>query len=154
MTSKHSIFRATDGFNMIEVALALAIIAIGLIPIIGLMPSLLNSSRQSVDSSEVALAAQDYVERMNLYQLNPDKLALMPVKSSTQVKTSSFQANVLTTSDISINPSDGQKYTDASGGPLLKTVWITYSWPIGAAKPQTFTFVTEIAAQKNISISR
>ena len=51
--------RATDAFSLIEVVLALSIVAIGLITIMGLFPQALTSGKNAVDDSICGMIAED-----------------------------------------------------------------------------------------------
>jgi len=53
--------RATEAFSLIEVVLALSIVAIGLVTIIGLFPQGLTSGRNAVDDSLCGMIAEDTI---------------------------------------------------------------------------------------------
>jgi len=53
--------RATEAFSLIEVVLALSIVAIGLVTIIGLFPQGLTSGRNAVDDSLCGIIAEDAI---------------------------------------------------------------------------------------------
>ncbi len=60
---------ASAGFSLVEVVLALAVVAVGLITIIGLFPQGLSSARRAMDDSLSAMVAQDVIaERRILIQ--------------------------------------------------------------------------------------
>jgi prepilin-type N-terminal cleavage/methylation domain-containing protein len=52
---------ASPGFSLVEVVLALAVVAVGLITIIGLFPQGLSSARRAMDDSFCAMVAQDVI---------------------------------------------------------------------------------------------
>jgi uncharacterized protein (TIGR02598 family) len=52
-------FRNGDGFTLVEVMLALAIVSIGLIAILGLLPTGLRSARDAADNTISATIVQD-----------------------------------------------------------------------------------------------
>jgi uncharacterized protein (TIGR02598 family) len=56
--------RRTSGFSLVEVTLALGVMAFALVAILGIVPVGLNSARESVDASHTALIAQDVFDRM------------------------------------------------------------------------------------------
>ena len=53
--------RATEAFSLIEVVLALSIVAIGLITIMGLFPQALTSGKNAVDDSICGMIAEDTI---------------------------------------------------------------------------------------------
>lgn len=58
-----------SGFSLVEVVLAMAVVAVGLITIIGLFPQGLTSARRAMDDSLCAMIAQDVIaERRILIQ--------------------------------------------------------------------------------------
>ncbi len=60
---------SSSGFSLVEVVLALAVVAVGLITIIGLFPQGLSSARRAMDDSLSAMVAQDVIaERRILIQ--------------------------------------------------------------------------------------
>jgi uncharacterized protein (TIGR02598 family) len=54
----------TSGFSLVEVALAVAVIAIGLIAILGLFPQGLHSARNAADNTLAATIAQDLFSQL------------------------------------------------------------------------------------------
>ncbi len=51
--------RADEGFTLVEIAMALLVVAIGMVSIMGLFPAGLQSNQQSVDEVRVAMFAED-----------------------------------------------------------------------------------------------
>jgi len=147
---------------MVEIALSLAIIGFGLAAVMGVLPTLMNTSRQAIESTEVALAAQDYVEEDYGANFTVADLAL-PSKTdpaTDSVATNGFAANIAIAYSPATNAFGTNEFSGPlefcvkgdPGQPLLKTIQITYSWPPGSAKPQTFTFITEVAATRDIPL--
>ena len=157
--------KAQAGFNLVEVALALGVIGFGVVAVLGVMPQLLSSSRSAMDYSEVALVAQELIEREHSSTLTADQLNALygigSVSSTNCVSSSqSFRfrtvveyipaTNVIGTNATIQTPIEYK--TSVNGRPLLRTVRISYLWPPTASKPQSFTFVTEIAATRDIEM--
>jgi type II secretory pathway pseudopilin PulG len=149
-------------FSLIEIALSIAIIAIGLVAILGVMPSLLTSSRGAVENTEIAMAAQNSVDMDFAAWRTPDDLNLRyrpgdsPLGDNVKelyvgssLKASNYISYV-TATNILANKEFKELNGAAAGNPLLRTVLYTYTWPPGSTRPQTFTFVTEICATTNI----
>jgi uncharacterized protein (TIGR02598 family) len=63
--------RATEAFSLIEVVLALSIVAIGLVTIIGLFPQGLTSGRNAVDDSLCGIIAEDAIASRRIDLQNP-----------------------------------------------------------------------------------
>src|ERR1043166_4166417 len=55
--------RKSAGFSLIEVTIALGVIAIGVIAILGLVPLGLRSGSDSIDDTRIALIAKDVQSR-------------------------------------------------------------------------------------------
>jgi type II secretory pathway pseudopilin PulG len=53
--------RSSSAFSLIEVVLALSIVAVGLVSIMGLFPQGLNSAKNAADDSLCAIVAQDTI---------------------------------------------------------------------------------------------
>jgi uncharacterized protein (TIGR02598 family) len=64
--------RKSQGFSLIEVTLAIGIVAFALIAILGLVPVGLNSGRESIDSTHTPLIAQDVFDRIRGYMTSND----------------------------------------------------------------------------------
>ena len=140
--------------------MALAVMGIGILAIVGVMPHLMNASRQSIEYTEVALVAQDIIERDYRPTMTPVDLATTAYTSARADSTNTLSFNAdftynytLATNAFGTNGATAFAFqTGAASGnkPLLKTVQITYSWPKGAKNPQRFTFITELAARQDI----
>lgn len=64
--------KKTAAFSLVEVTLAIGIIAFGLLAIIGLLPVGMNSGRESVDATHAQLIAQDVFDRIRGYSTSND----------------------------------------------------------------------------------
>lgn len=141
---------------MIEIALSLAIIGFGLVAVLGVMPTLMTASRQAIDYTEVALAAQDFIEYDFTGNFTPTSLAA--ATSTSPVATAStgisFKADAVVFYGPATNVFSTNQFNETVSGtpgqPLLRTVRLEYKWPRGALRPQRFTFITEVAATRDI----
>lgn len=140
----------TAAFSLIEVALSIAIIGVGLVAILGVMPSLLTSSRGAVENTEIAMAAQNSVDMDFAALRTPADLNGFSGLHFEPCIGPSLRATNCIAYSAATNSLSDVEFKDANGLPLLRTVRYTYSWPPGAARPQVFTFVTEICATTNI----
>lgn len=78
-TIHNRIHRREQAFSLVEVVLAIAIIAIGLVAILGLFPQGLTSGQNASDDSLVAVIAQDVITRRKIdIQGNPAILGTSP----------------------------------------------------------------------------
>lgn len=68
--SNDHLHRSSQGFSLIEVVMAIAIVAVGLVAILGLIPQGLKSARNAADDSLVAVIAQDTIAQRKIYILN------------------------------------------------------------------------------------
>jgi len=157
------------GFTMIEIALAISIMAIGLVAILGIMPALLHSNRHAIESSKVAMIAQSKMDELNAANDTPAGLAAAYDETYTlsneSLTNDTFVVQCLVTNWVShsINPTNGvlipyrhNEYNTTLGitDPILIMTRVTYSWPPNADPKfqQTFTFYTERVAKYEITI--
>jgi type II secretory pathway pseudopilin PulG len=182
MVMKNSFLRAAErGLTMVEISVSLAIVGMGLLAIIGVMPAILAVSRSAVEASECAIAAQTYYEEDFATLLEPIDIwpNVAPPSSDTEtnitltasstpkwVDRPSFKAGV-TISYITSSNAFGKAYApidhtehDKIPKPLpderllvTKIITISYPPPASAKKYQTYSFVTEMAATDNIKIA-
>lgn len=173
---KNPLLKAVErGLTMVEISVSLAIVGMGLLAIIGVMPAILAVSRSAVEASECALSAQSYFETDYANYLEPidiwpngdlptgsSETNMTLTQSSTPkwVNRPSFKAGVTITY---LTPSNylGKAYApiDYDGSlpneRLLTTKIVTLSFPppVGPkSKYQTYSFVTEMAATTNITV--
>ena len=99
-----------SGFNLIEVSLALAICSIGLITLIGLLPTGIDASRQAADDTLAAAIASDV---LHWRRISPYTNSTYFPKGCTPLNThpgTNFtmtldaMGNLLTNVDLSVNP--------------------------------------------------
>jgi prepilin-type N-terminal cleavage/methylation domain-containing protein len=148
--------KSDQGFSMVELALAIAVIAIGLVPIIALVPNFLTSNRHAIEATEVAFAAQGLIEYDFAPNHTPSTLALFtgsfstnPILHSQHMTLSNVVTYVTATNIYTSEP-----FSETNSGPsILKSVRISYYWPPNSLNPQKFTFVTEIAATRDIRMN-
>lgn len=67
-----------SGFTLIEIVLAIAIIASAMIAILGLIPAGLNASRDAADSTVVAAVLEDLSNRLKGQPLRKGEVAISP----------------------------------------------------------------------------
>jgi len=143
---------ATRGFSLIEVVLALAVVAVGLVTIIGLFPQGLTSARRAMDDSLSAMVAQDaFATRRILVQngsatigtVAPSDSPLWYDATGTNLANAASSINALYKCEIRatlINPNLEQTE--------VNIYWPWYSTKVGTKNPpppNTNTFVTMIA---------
>jgi uncharacterized protein (TIGR02598 family) len=131
------------GFSLVEVTLALAIMAIGLIAIIGMIPQGVQSSRGASDNTLVATIVHDTFNQMRLGALTGTGWP----PSSQDVYYDTLATNIVTTLQ--------DKYFHVVVTPLLSPsipnlyiVTTTITWPDKSATSRpinTNVFVTQIA---------
>ena len=128
------------GFSLVEVTLALAIMAIGLIAIIGMIPQGVQSSRDAADNTLVATIAHDAFSEMRRQALTTWPPGLPDVYYDAAG------------TNIPTQPQDRYfhiKATSQAGAvPNLLVVAATITWPdkgTAVKPPNTNVFVTSIA---------
>jgi hypothetical protein len=160
-------FGCERSFNLVELSLAVATVAIGIISVFGILPHIIKSSRQAVDFDMISLDVQDFVDDpshrwyitsnrlMNTATTNFPNLS-SPYKDT--VQNSGFEAQIIYGCVVPTNAYYTYKdtpdylgygtYTNKAGHPLLKTLYITYVWGAtnNPTNAQRFTFITEICA--------
>lgn len=147
-------------FNLVELSLAVAVVAVGVVSVFGILPHLLQSSRQAADYSALSLDVQQFMEDPNhrglvtLADLEydgffPDVSA--PTNATVQngsfVASRSISSWQATNADYTLT-SPANYYQNAGNRPLLKTIFITYRWgnTNNLTNQQSYTFITETAA--------
>ena len=143
---RHSSFRlqsdAETGFSLIEVALALAIMAIGLMAIIGLIPHGVQASRDAADNTLVATIAHD---TFNVIRRQALTLPWPPLGAPQDVYYDAAGTNQFPA------PSAGTYFhvhLVPLATPTLLTITATVTWPeksLTAKPPDTNVFFTSIA---------
>jgi prepilin-type N-terminal cleavage/methylation domain-containing protein len=69
----------TSGFSLVEVALAVAVIAIGLLVVIGLFPQGLQSARDAADNTMSATIVQDLFSYLRSYPFSAPPMQICPL---------------------------------------------------------------------------
>ena len=162
-------FASRRSFNLVELSLAVAVVAVGVVSVFGILPHLLQSSRQASEFSAIALDVQLFMEnethRGMISIADLENTAYFPtvaIPSSQNVRSASFNAQRSISSWPATNaaysmdndPPGALPWTNYYGNtalpqrPILNTVFITYRWgnTNSPTDAQTFTFITEAAA--------
>lgn len=136
----------TDGFNLIEVVLALAVVSLGVVTIIGLLPTAQESARSAADRTVVATILEDVIGELR----GMDYGTLRTLPPSTEYLFS--QEGALTNSysppyfQVTVEREDSNSY-----GTDLQVVRVKAGWPYrsgGGPLLNTETFLTQIARYK------
>jgi type II secretory pathway pseudopilin PulG len=162
------ILSSQNAFSMVEIALAISIMAIGIVSILGIMPTLLKSNRQAIDASRVAIIAQRRMDGEDTSNDKPkdlyDQLQKAPTTTNETYDAFYVAARTFVTNsfevDLETNPSNpvAKEYNLklnnplAPNYPLLITKVVTYSWPPNSSKAQSYSFYTEYAAKYSIPL--
>lgn len=120
-------------FNMVEVALATAIVGIGFVSILALFPVGLNTSRDAMSESYAAEIGDQIINVVEAYSHYPSGWNVVPTKAQLDIIMPSIPGVVI--SDCITDPKDGtaltatstdrwyriQRFTDANGNGALDT---------------------------------
>jgi prepilin-type N-terminal cleavage/methylation domain-containing protein len=160
---RHSVIdtrgRTQAGFSLVEIMLALAIMAVGLIAIIGLIPQGVKSSRDAADNTLAATIAHDILNSIRSQPFGSVNLG----DGSGPHPLSTFTGPLILNFDSSGNPTpanaiDYYKVTftfkPLSGLPPpnglpLSLVTAIVQWPGRSSSPNTSIFATQIANYQN-----
>jgi len=140
--------KASAAFTMVEVALAMGVVAIGLVAILGLLPNALTSARQAADNTVTATIVQDLFSTLrqqsytsaNLWGTNvnlsiANTVTLNFDQAGNQTNTTAYYKVVVST--IPQSPL------------LMSAVQATVVWPgLSAAPPNTNVYSTTIACYR------
>ena len=156
--------RAVAGFNLVELSLAVAVVAVGVVSVFGILPHLIKSSRQALEYSAITVRVQNVMDdpghRGLITFTNMMDSAVFPTITAPAVTTiyepgfeavQSISSWNATNADYSI-VGNTNYYKSTGGKPLLKTVFITYRWgqTNSAANVQSYTFITETAVTEQV----
>jgi len=169
LTMRHTSISRTGGFSLIEVLVAVLVLAIGLLGLAGLQASGLRYSGDAVLRTQAVTLAQDIIERM---RANPEGVKNSPAASDTYYKITSTLTGTLpdctgsTCSSATMATYDvllwqqtltqrlpnGQgtiNVTDPGGAGLYYNVAVTVSWKerqteSGASTDRSLVLVTQI----------
>ncbi len=135
-------------FNLIEVVLALAVIAIGMLAIIGLIPIGTSATRDAIGQNYAADAADETLQQLSKW-LRSDwttNLALVPTDAALpDVTLPSYGATwVALGSDPKVQVSDGDYPTDPAGGNVGKRVYRFYHESVADPTAMSFEGVIRI----------
>jgi hypothetical protein len=157
-------FASCLSFNLVELSLAVAVVAVGVVSVFGILPHLLQSSRQAADYSALSLDIQPFMDDPNHRGMvtipdleNAGFLPDVTSPSNTVVQSGSFIASrsissyQATNADYTLT-STTNFYKNPGNRPLLKTVFITYRWgnTNNMTNQQSYTFITETACTEEI----
>ena len=147
-------------FNLVELSLAIAVVAVGVVSVFGILPHLLQSSRLAADFSAISLDVQRVMEDQNHRgMITLDELAdtnLFPdpgAPKNTAASSMSFQGKLsecampATNADFSVAAGLTNYFDRGANRYLLKTVIMTYNWGAteSVSNRNTYTFITETA---------
>ncbi len=147
--------KKTGGFSLVEVTLAIAIVAIGLLAVLSLLPQGLGSARNAADNTLVATIVQDAFS--SLRSSGFTNATLDTVGSFSPAGPYNLTNSLITTigyfDKSGLTPAGtGDRYYQVTldfsrqGGLALSRVTATVLWPaLAAVPPNTNVFVTEIA---------
>ena len=134
--------RTHAGFNLIEVVIALAVVSIGLVSILGLLPHALQGSRDAQDRTIAATIVAQY-----LAEFRADGFNNIPTSPETILLGADGYATSTTSPayfSVTVTAANKAGLVDAAGNPTVKVITAVVSWrypnPVSSD-----TFVTEIA---------
>jgi prepilin-type N-terminal cleavage/methylation domain-containing protein len=156
---RNSRTRQYGGFSLVEVSLAIAIIAMGLLAVIGMLPHAYTSARDAADNTVAATIVQNFlsqVRSMSYTNAKPGSIARnLETYSSGEDIYYDRDGNQVTISSVS-------RYFYLSGkyhylGTYSKTlgycpIRMIIGWPIAEAAPTLPAAGTQINVITNISI--
>lgn len=152
--------RRSAGFSLVEVTLAVAIIALGLLAVLGLLPQGLNSARTAADNTLVATIVQDVFSMLRsadftsatLTNLNPSSPPFAPIGPYDLTSFNSTVVGYFDKSGLASSSGSADRYYkvalgfEPDGTLDLTRVIATVAWPALAAYPaNTNIYVTMIA---------
>lgn len=147
-------FHSPASFNLVELSLAVAVVAVGVVSVFGILPHILKNSRQAVENSAITLLIQNEMDEVGTRGRisNLANTVYFPTTNQTmQVTDGGFIANqtiytMLATNADSTFGGSPQVYQTSSGKQLLRTCYFTYTWGnTNSANATVFTFITECA---------
>jgi len=153
---KSSLLRRQNGFNLIEVTIALAVVSIGIIGVLSLLPHGLDAARNSADRTIAASVAQDLITDLrnlpfnNLINLTPSEFPYYYDQSGLYLTNQSKNyASVATNACFAVTV-QCNNWTGPGGNGDLQAVSVTVDWPSKPPEATTpplhrETYVTAIA---------
>lgn len=150
----HSIPTARGGFSLVEVTLALAICAIGLLSVLGLFPQALTSARNAADNTISATIVQDVFSTLRSGSFANADLSSVgnflppgpyPLPTYSSSVSNYFDKSGLTPASSADNYYKVVLGFQPQGSPALSKVTATVVWPAQSIAPMnTNVFVTLI----------
>jgi uncharacterized protein (TIGR02598 family) len=143
---------ATPGFTLVEIMIALAVVAIGLIAIVGMIPQGIQSARDAADNTLAATIVQDTLNQVRLVASTPGG-GWPPSWPSAWYPDAYYDA--VGTNQISSTSPDRYYRVNLNARPSalvpnLLTVVAIVSWPAQSASPlNAVTNFTQIANYQN-----
>lgn len=164
---RHSAIHPLQGssaFTLVEITLSIAIMAIGIVAVLGIMPALLRTNRQSVECSRLSIIAQEKMDSETSFQdTTAQLLAVLGTSSSGLVDYDGFifsnKTEFVNVPDISLEDYTARDFRMQSynpnatvNDPLVVGIRVTYYWPPGSPRAEKYTFYTERAAKTSIEL--
>jgi len=139
-------FQGQAGFSLVEVALALGIIGIGMVGMLGLLSITLNGVKDSNDDNQIAMIVNQVItdRQSTPFDLSSDLFNLPPL---TQTSTNSL----LFTRDGGTNGPSFYRIVEAQAytAPAAAQIDIRVEWPAQSAITNV-TFYSTVIARKHI----
>ena len=136
-------FRCRQGFTIIEVALAIAIIALGIVAIIGLLPTGLDVIRDASSTTQMANIAEDFITQYQQRALDSafyEGTNNVLSTSTTNVPVTTSESAIEYTVKVDVSNTGFPIITNGPMGTISR-VAIQISYP----GSRTNTFITEVA---------
>ncbi|HXI84780.1 MAG TPA: hypothetical protein VNL17_11910 [Verrucomicrobiae bacterium] len=141
--------KATAAFSLIEVVLALSIVAIGLLTILGLFPQALTSAKNAADDSICGMVAQDTIAARKIdIQTGIATIGVTPptfrwFTGNGQETNAASASNAMFKCEITATAVPGFANLEAT---QLRIIWPWFALSTASKQPpNTNIFVTEIA---------
>ena len=152
MKARRHYIHVEASFNLVELSLAVAIVAIGILSVFGILPHVIRSSRKAVEYSALSMLIHDQVEDPSHWgSITPAELNVVAdfptADTSSTFSNISFQA-VQHFITAPVSNGTGTIYPNSGGNPIIRRLYFTYTWGAG----NRYTFATEIAANTNIAL--
>jgi uncharacterized protein (TIGR02598 family) len=138
--------RSAAGFSMVEVALAVAVVAIGLVGIVALFPIGLDATRGANDATRMATIAERYIAAYQQYGLNTRYYDAGNYPTVVITNTSLAATNITVVMDsmayyVQVSVTNAPYQISSGGTATISRVNINV-WRAGS---RTYNYVTEVA---------
>lgn len=107
--------RNCEAFSLVEMSLAIAVIAVGLLAVIGLLPQALHSARNAADNSLVATIVQDLFTQLRNGNAGVVKICTDPCQPNDLCYPGCNPATPLVPIDLKIATATSPLYFDPDG---------------------------------------